>query len=77
VSRKKVMTLVGTRPELIKMSQVIKKLDQYFDHVFVHTGQNFDFELGEIFYQDLGLRQPDHFLNAAKPTAAATICFCH
>jgi UDP-N-acetylglucosamine 2-epimerase (non-hydrolysing) len=73
VSRKKVMTLVGTRPELIKMSQVIKKLDQYFDHVFVHTGQNFDFELGEIFYQDLGLRQPDHFLNAAKPTAAGTI----
>ncbi len=69
----KVMTVVGTRPELIKLSSVIKKLDQFFEHVFVHTGQNYDYELNEVFYQDLSLRKPDHYLDAAGGTAAATI----
>lgn len=64
----KVMTIVGTRPELIKMSQVIKKLDQHTDHVFVHTGQNYDYELNEIFYGDLGLRKPDYFLGIKSKT---------
>jgi len=69
----KVLTLVGTRPELIKLSRVIAELDRYVDHVLVHTGQNFDFELNEVFFQDLGIRRPDHFLEAAGPTATATI----
>lgn len=59
----KVMTVVGTRPEIIRLSEVIKRLDSTFDHVLVHTGQNYDYELNEIFFQDLGLRKPDHFLN--------------
>lgn len=59
----KTMTIVGTRPDLIKMSQIIKKLDQHTDHVFVHTGQNYDYELNEIFYKDLDLRKPDYYLN--------------
>lgn len=58
----KVMTVVGTRPEIIKLSEIIKKLDKHTDHVFVHTGQNYDYELGEIFYSDLGLRKPDYQL---------------
>lgn len=58
----KVMTIVGTRPELIKMSAIIKKLDQHTEHIFVHTGQNYDYELNEIFYEDLGLRKPNYFL---------------
>jgi UDP-N-acetylglucosamine 2-epimerase (non-hydrolysing) len=61
----KVMTLVGTRPELIKMSEIIKKLDKYTKHVFVHTGQNYDYELNEIFYKDLDLRKPDYYLDIA------------
>lgn len=58
----KVMSIVGTRPELIKMSEIIKKLDKHTEHVFVHTGQNYDYELNEIFYGDLGLRKPDYYL---------------
>lgn len=58
----KVMTIVGTRPELIRLSQVIKRLDESVDHVLVHTGQNYDFALNEVFFRDLGLRQPDHML---------------
>ena len=69
----KVMTILGTRPELIKMSELIKKLDKYTDHVFVHTGQNYDYELNGIFYADLGLRQPDHFLDVKGDTLGDTI----
>ena len=56
------MTIVGTRPEIIKLSEVIKKCDVYFDHVLVHTGQNYAYTLNEIFFQDLGLRNPDFYL---------------
>ncbi|WP_332826982.1 non-hydrolyzing UDP-N-acetylglucosamine 2-epimerase [Ramlibacter sp.] len=69
----KVMTVVGTRPEIIRLSRVISKLDQYCEHVLVHTGQNYDHELNAIFFQDLGIRQPDHFLEAAGATGAETI----
>lgn len=69
----KVMTIVGTRPEIIKMSCVISKFDKFTNHILVHTGQNFDYELNEIFFKDLGIRKPDHFLEADGPTAAKTI----
>ncbi len=69
----KVMSVIGTRPELIKMSEIIKRLDKYTDHVFVHTGQNYDYELNEIFYKDLGLRKPDHYLNVGGGTLGETI----
>jgi UDP-N-acetylglucosamine 2-epimerase (non-hydrolysing) len=69
----KVMTIVGTRPELIKMSRVIAELDRQVDHVLVHTGQNYDYELNQLFFEDLGIRKPDHFLGAAGETAAQTI----
>lgn len=73
MSRRKVMTIVGTRPELIKLSRVIAVLDQHLEHVLVHTGQNFDFELNQIFFQELGIRRPDHFLEAAGEGAIETI----
>lgn len=69
----KVMTLVGTRPELIKMSRVIAELDKQVQHVLVHSGQNYDFELNQVFFDDLEIRKPDHFLGAAGDTAAKTI----
>ncbi|HEX2208925.1 MAG TPA: UDP-N-acetylglucosamine 2-epimerase (non-hydrolyzing) [Longimicrobium sp.] len=69
----KVMTIVGTRPEIIKLSRVIHELDRYTDHVLVHTGQNYDYELNEIFFRELEIRRPDHFLEAAGETAAETI----
>lgn len=69
----KVMTLVGTRPELIKMSRVIAELDKQVQHVLVHSGQNYDYELNQVFFDDLGIRKPDHFLGAAGETAAKTI----
>ena len=69
----KVMTLVGTRPEIIKLCRVIAELDRQVDHVLVHTGQNYDYELNEIFFRELDIRKPDHFLNAAGKTAAETI----
>ncbi|WP_288403682.1 UDP-N-acetylglucosamine 2-epimerase (non-hydrolyzing) [uncultured Acinetobacter sp.] len=69
----KLMTVVGTRPEIIRLSRVMAACDQYFDHVLVHTGQNYDYELNEIFFTDLGIRKPDHFLNAAGGTGAETI----
>jgi UDP-N-acetylglucosamine 2-epimerase (non-hydrolysing) len=69
----KVMTIVGTRPEIIKLSCVIRELDAHVEHVLVHTGQNYDYELNEIFFKELGVRKPDHFLAAAGKTAAATI----
>ncbi|KQQ68395.1 MULTISPECIES: non-hydrolyzing UDP-N-acetylglucosamine 2-epimerase [Acinetobacter] len=69
----KLMTVVGTRPEIIRLSRVMAACDEYFDHVIVHTGQNYDYELNEIFFTDLGIRKPDHFLNAAGATGAETI----
>lgn len=63
-SRLKVVTIVGTRPEIIRLSCVIHRLEEATDHVLVHTGQNYDYELNEVFFEDLGLRRPDHFLNA-------------
>jgi UDP-N-acetylglucosamine 2-epimerase (non-hydrolysing) len=73
IKRLKVMTVVGTRPELIKLSRVIAELDRQMDHILVHSGQNFDFELNEVFFQELGIRRPDIFLNASSATAAETI----
>src|SRR5664280_2572785 len=71
----KVLTVVGTRPEIIRLSQVIKKLDETtsIEHILVHTGQNYDYELNEIFFKDLELRKPDYFLNAAGGNASTTI----
>lgn len=69
----KVLTIVGTRPELIRLSRIIAKLDRYCEHLLVHTGQNYDYELNEIFFQDLAIRKPDRFLDAAGASAAETI----
>jgi UDP-N-acetyl-L-fucosamine synthase len=69
----KVVTVVGTRPEIIRLSCVLPKLDKYCDHILVHTGQNYDYELNQIFFDDLGIRKPDHFLEAAGSNAAQTI----
>jgi len=69
----KVMTVIGTRPEIIRLSRVIARLDEHCNHVLVHTGQNYDYELSEVFFSDLGIRRPDHFLDAARPGAAETI----
>lgn len=69
----KVMTIVGTRPEIIKLSRVMAELDKYTDHIIVHTGQNYDYELNEIFFHELGIRKPDYFLAAAGKNAAETI----
>ncbi|MBX3588582.1 MAG: UDP-N-acetylglucosamine 2-epimerase (non-hydrolyzing) [Ramlibacter sp.] len=69
----KVMTVVGTRPEIIRLSRVLTRLDEYCDHVLVHTGQNYDYELNQVFFDDLGLRKPDHFLDAAGSSGAETI----
>ncbi|EGR5122781.1 UDP-N-acetylglucosamine 2-epimerase (non-hydrolyzing) [Vibrio cholerae] len=69
----KVMSVVGTRPEIIRLSRVLAKLDEHCEHILVHTGQNYDFELNEVFFNDLGVRKPDFFLNAAGKNAAETI----
>lgn len=69
----KVMSVVGTRPEIIRLSRVLAKLDEFCEHIIVHTGQNYDFELNEVFFNDLGVRKPDYFLNAAGNNAAETI----
>lgn len=69
----KVMTVVGTRPEIIRLSRVLARLDEHCEHVLVHTGQNYDYELNQIFFDDLGIRKPDYFLNAAGGSAAETI----
>ena len=73
VKKLKVVTVVGTRPEIIRLSRVMSKLDEHCEHILVHTGQNYDYELNEIFFQDLGIRKPDHFLNAAGQSGAETI----
>lgn len=67
------MTVVGTRPEVIRLSRVMAALDRYMDHVLVHTGQNYDYELNAVFFEDLELREPDHFLKAAESSAVTTI----
>ena len=69
----KIVTVVGTRPEIIRLACVIKKLDEYCDHILIHTGQNYDYELNEIFFDDLGIRKPDYFLNVAGTSSAETI----
>jgi len=69
----KVMTILGTRPEIIRLSEVIKKCDRYFQHTLVHTGQNWDYTLNQIFFEDLGLRQPDYFLEAVGDDLGETI----
>ncbi len=69
----KVMTIIGTRPEIIKMSRVMAELEKYVDHILVHTGQNYDYELNEIFFENLGVKKPDYFLDAAGKSLAYTI----
>lgn len=69
----KLMTILGTRPEIIRLSEVIKKCDKYFDHILVHTGQNWDYTLNQIFFEDLGLREPDHYLDAVGGDLGETI----
>jgi UDP-N-acetylglucosamine 2-epimerase len=73
MSKAKILTIVGTRPEIIKLSRVIAELELHFDHVLAHTGQNYDYELNEIFFEELGIRKPDHFLQAAGENLAQTI----
>ncbi|OGS08923.1 MAG: UDP-N-acetylglucosamine 2-epimerase [Elusimicrobia bacterium RIFOXYA12_FULL_51_18] len=69
----KLMTIVGTRPEIIKLSRVMAEAEKYLEHVIVHTGQNYDYELNEIFFKELGIRRPDHFLDSVGDTLARTI----
>lgn len=73
MSKLKVMTVIGTRPEIIRLSEVIKKCDKYFEQILVHTGQNYDYTLNQIFFEDLGLRQPDYYLNAVGSDLGETI----
>lgn len=73
MKKMKIMTVIGTRPEIIRLSRVMRKLDAHTDHVIVHTGQNYDYELNEVFFNDLELRKPDHFLGAVGETATETI----
>lgn len=73
MKKMRVATVVGTRPEIIRLARVMAALDKYCDHVLIHTGQNYDYELNQIFFDDLGIRKPDHFLSAAGATGAETI----
>jgi len=73
MNKLKIMSVVGTRPEIIRLSRVLAKLDQFCEHIIVHTGQNYDYELNEVFFSDLGVRKPDYFLDAAGGNAAVTI----
>ena len=73
MSKLKLMTIVGTRPEIIKMSEIIKKCDKYFDHVLVHTGQNYDYTLNEVFFKELGLRNPDYYLGVVGENLGQTM----
>lgn len=73
MSKLKVVSIVGTRPEIIRLSRVLASLDEYCEHILVHTGQNYDYELNEVFFNDLGVKKPDYFLNAAGKSAAETI----
>ena len=69
----KLMTIVGTRPEIIKMSEIIKKADVYFEHILVHTGQNYDYELNKVFFKELGIREPDYYLNVVGNSLGETM----
>ena len=69
----KLMTIVGTRPEIIKLSEVIKKCDKYFNHVLVHTGQNYDYTLNQVFFDELCLREPDFYLNVVGDNLGQTL----
>lgn len=71
--RLRLMTIVGTRPEIIKMSEIIKKADRYFEHILVHTGQNYDYELNKVFFEDLGLREPDYYLGVVGENLGQTM----
>ena len=73
MSKLKVMTILGTRPEIIKMSEIIKKCDYYFEHILVHTGQNYDYTLNQVFFEELGLREPDFYLNVVGDNLGATM----
>ena len=73
MNKLKLMTIVGTRPEIIKMSAIIKKCDRYFDHILVHTGQNYDYQLNEVFFKDLGLREPDYYLGVVGENLGQTM----
>ncbi|MEE0928036.1 MAG: UDP-N-acetylglucosamine 2-epimerase (non-hydrolyzing) [Acutalibacteraceae bacterium] len=73
MSKIKLMTIVGTRPEIIRLAAVIKKCDKYFDQILVHTGQNYDYSLNQVFFDDLGLRAPDHYLNAVGADLGETV----
>ena len=73
MSKLKLMTIVGTRPEIIRLSAVIKKCDKYFDHILVHTGQNYDYNLNQVFFEDLGLREPNYYLNVVGGSLGDTI----
>ncbi|MFU2013710.1 non-hydrolyzing UDP-N-acetylglucosamine 2-epimerase [Peribacillus butanolivorans] len=73
MSKLKVMTMIGTRPEIIKLSETIKKCDKYFDHVLVHTGQNYDYTLNEVFFEELGLRAPDYYLGVVGDNLGQTM----
>ena len=73
MSKLRLMTIVGTRPEIIRLSQVIKKCDKYFDQILVHTGQNYDYELNQIFFDELGLRAPNYYLDSAGKNLGETI----
>ena len=69
----KVMTIVGTRPEIIRLSEIIRKNDKYFNHILVHTGQNWDYTLNQVFFKDLELREPDYYLNTAGDNLGETM----
>ena len=73
MNKLKLMTIVGTRPEIIKMSAIIKKCDKYFDNIIVHTGQNYDYELNKVFFEDLGLREPDYYLGVVGDNLGQTM----
>ena len=73
MSKLKLMTILGTRPEIIKMSEIIKKSDRYFDHILVHTGQNYDYELNKVFFEELGLREPDYYLGVVGDNLGQTM----
>ena len=73
MSKLKVMTILGTRPEIIRLSRVMDRLDRYTDQVIVHTGQNWDYELNEVLFEDLGVRKPDHFLGVGGGSLGETL----
>ncbi len=73
MNKLKLMTVMGTRPEIIRLSEVIKKCDKYFNHIVVHTGQNYDYSLNQIFFEELGLRKPDYYLDAVGNDLGETI----